>query len=293
MKKLVIAAALLCCGLYTKAQVKGIKHVILIGMDGLGAYAIPESRVPNMQQMMQHGSWTLQARSVLPSSSAVNWASMVMGAGPEIHGYTEWNSQTPELPSRVLDKYGLFPSIYTLIREAKPAAEIGVIYTWEGIGALFPKAAVNKDQHCDNDSATTEAALAYMTAKKPDFLFIHFDEPDHTGHTTGHKNATYYEQVHRQDSLLGKLLEGIKAAGMWENSIVILTADHGGINKGHGGKTMQEMQIPWIMVGKGVLENHELKESIMTYDTAATIAYIFGLKIPQAWIGRTINAFKR
>lgn len=27
----------------------------------------------------------------------------------------------------------------------------------------------------------------------------------------------------------------------------------------------------------------------MTFDTAATIAYIFGLKTPQVWIGRPVE----
>ncbi|MET6995754.1 alkaline phosphatase [Chitinophaga defluvii] len=290
MKKLVIAAGLLLSGFFVNAQVKGVKHVILIGMDGLGAYCFPKADIPNMKQMMQDGSWSLQARSVLPSSSAVNWASMVMGAGPELHGFTEWGSKTPELPSRELDKYGMFPSVYTLLRDKKPNAEIGVIYSWEGIGYLFPKAAVNKDQHCPTDEATTEAAVAYIKEKKPDFLFIHFDQPDGVGHAIGHDIPEYYTQVQKNDVLLGKILQSIKDAGMWDNSIIMLSADHGGINKGHGGKTMVEMQIPWIIRGKGVKANNEIKESIVTYDTAATIARIFGLKTPAVWIGRPVNA---
>ena len=43
---------------------------------------------------MEDGSYTLKKRSALPSSSAINWASMFMGAGPELHGYTEWGSKT-------------------------------------------------------------------------------------------------------------------------------------------------------------------------------------------------------
>ncbi len=82
MKKLIIATGLLLGGFFAQAQIKGVKHVILIGMDGFGAYRFPKADNPNMKQMMQDGAWTLQARSVLPSSSAVNWASMVMGAGP-------------------------------------------------------------------------------------------------------------------------------------------------------------------------------------------------------------------
>ena len=107
MKKTGLLVLVLCCGMIVKAQVKGVKHVILIGMDGLGAYAIEKADNPVMKQMMKDGSWTLEARSVLPSSSAVNWASMIMGAGPELHGFTEWGSQTPEVKPRTLDQYGL------------------------------------------------------------------------------------------------------------------------------------------------------------------------------------------
>lgn len=294
MKKLIIATSLLLGGFFTQAQIKGVKHVILIGMDGFGAYCFPKVDNPNMKQMMQDGAWTLQARSVLPSSSAVNWASMVMGAGPEIHGYTEWDSKKPELPSRELDQYGMFPSIYTLLREQKPNAEIGVIYSWDGIGHLFPKEAVNKQLAChDNDSLATAASVDYIKEKKPDFLFIHFDEPDGTGHNIGHNIQPYFDQVHKNDILLGKILQAVKDAGMWENTIILLTADHGGIKKGHGGKTMEEMQIPWIIRGPGIAKNKEIKSSVMTYDTAATLAWIFGLKTPQVWVGRPVkDAFK-
>ncbi|NIG53513.1 alkaline phosphatase [Chitinophaga sp. Cy-1792] len=294
MKKLILAAAMLLGGLYSHAQIKGVKHVILIGMDGFGAYSFPKADNPNMKQMMKDGAWTLEARSVLPSSSAVNWASMVMGAGPELHGYTEWDSRTPELPSRTLDKYGMFPSIYTLLREQKPKSEIGVIYSWQGIGYLFPKAAVNHQVPThDNDTLATTEAVSYIKEKKPDFLFVHFDQPDGVGHGIGHNTPEYYDQVKKNDELLGQILQAVKDAGMWDNTIILLTADHGGIKKGHGGKTMEEMQIPWIIRGPGVKANTQLKSSVMTYDTAATLAWIFGLKTPQVWIGRPVTeAFK-
>ena len=87
------------------------KHVVFIGLDGWGAYSMEKANMPTVKQLMKDGSYTLEKRSVLPSSSAVNWASMFMGAGPELHGYTEWGSKTPELPSRVLPHSGNVPSI--------------------------------------------------------------------------------------------------------------------------------------------------------------------------------------
>ena len=53
------------------------------------------------------------------------------------------------------------------------------------------------------------------------------------------------------------------------------------------------MEIPFIIAGKGVRAGGEFKEVMMQYDTAATIAYIFGLDRPQAWTGRpAVQVFK-
>ena len=91
------------------------------------------------------------------------------------------------------------------------------------------------------------------------------------------------------DKYVGRIIGAAKEAGIYDNTIIIVTADHGGINKGHGGKTLQEMQIPFIISGKNIRKDGELQECMMQYDTASTIAYIFKLQQPQAWIGRPMK----
>ena len=82
MKKyLRITFVLLCLSVFAQAQVKRAKHIILIGCDGFGGYALKDANMPTLKGLMAKGSWTDKARSVLPSSSAVNWASMLMGQG--------------------------------------------------------------------------------------------------------------------------------------------------------------------------------------------------------------------
>ena len=98
------------------------KHVVFIGLDGWGAYSLPKADMPNVKKLMEDGSYTLKKRSALPSSSAINWASMFMGAGPELHGYTEWGSKTPELPSRVLNKNGIFPTCIPIAARRPPGS---------------------------------------------------------------------------------------------------------------------------------------------------------------------------
>ena len=280
---------MIALALSSQAYSQKIKHVILIGSDGFGAYAFEKAKIPNLRAMMKEGSWSLEARTVLPSSSAANWASMVMGAGPELHGYTTWGSKKPDMPPRVVDGYGMFPSIYSLLRKEKPDSEIGVIYEWDGIGYLFPKAAVNKDQNIDGDMALTNATTMYIKEKKPNFLFVHLHDVDSVGHKVGHGTPEYFEAIERTDSHIGSILRSIEDAGIAESTVVLFTADHGGINKGHGLISMEEMQIPWIIKGPGIKKDHELSQSIMTFDTAATIAELLKLKAPQVWIGRPVN----
>ena len=283
-----IAIMIACCAPSFSQQ--KIKHVVLIGVDGMGAYAFKKAKLPVMQSMMANGSWSLEARTVLPSASAANWASMNMGAGPELHGFTTWGSKSPDMPSRVLDEYAMFPSIAGLLRKSRPESEIGFIYEWDGIGYLFPKAAVNKDLNCDGDVALTNAVVDYIQTKKPNYLFVHLHDVDSVGHTVGHDTPEYYASVERTDAHIGEILKSIERAGIADETLVLVTADHGGINNGHGSTTMVEMQIPWIVTGPGIRKNHQVQESIMTFDTAATIAAALKLKAPQVWIGRPVRS---
>ena len=91
------------------------------------------------------------------------------------------------------------------------------------------------------------------------------------------------------DGYVGRIVDAIKEAGIYENSIIIVTADHGGINKGHGGKTMEEMETPFIIAGKNIKKGGAFEESMMQFDCASTIASVFNLEQPQVWIGRPMT----
>lgn len=266
---------------------------MLIGLDGWGAYSVSKAEIPNIRKMMNEGCYTLKKRSALPSSSAINWASMFMGAGPELHGYTQWGSKVPELPSREVTENGIFPTIFYLLHKARPEAEIGCLYEWEGIKYLADTLALDYHAQAPDYNKHPEAlcgmAEKYIKEKTPVLLAVCFDNPDHVGHAAGHDTPEYYAKLNELDIYVARIVQAVKDAGMFDNTIFIITADHGGINKGHGGKTMQEMETPFIICGKNVKKGGEFSESMMQYDVASTIAYIFGLKQPQVWIGRPMK----
>ncbi len=267
------------------------EHVIIIGVDGMSTDGVMKADTPNLHDMMKYGSWSLHARGVLPTTSAANWASMIDGAGPEQHGVTknDWQVGQFNFPTSVTGSGGFFPSIFQVLTDQHPDWEIGSIYQWDGFANLYDHRFVDYDIHGPDEDQTTALTVAYIKAKKPTFLFVHLDHVDDAGHTFGHGTAKYYEAVSKADALIGQIRQATIDAGTADKTVILVTADHGGVGKGHGGESLAELEIPWIVYGQDIKSDNPLDLPINTFDTAATAAWLLGAKIPYAWIGRPVK----
>ncbi|MBR5542135.1 MAG: alkaline phosphatase [Bacteroides sp.] len=269
------------------------EHVIYIGLDGWGSYSVDKADIPNIKLLMDEGCYTLQKRAVLPSSSGVNWASMFMGACPELHGYTTWDSSQHEIKERVILKNNIFPTMFQILKNNKPEAEIGCLYEWDGIKYVIDTLSTNFHAQTPKGKEYTDElknmSVQYIKEKKPVLGAFIFDNPDHVGHADGHDTPAYYTNLKKLDGYIGEIIEATKEAGIYDKCIFIVTSDHGGINKGHGGKTLEEINTPFIIAGKGVRKGGEFQESMMQFDCAPTVLHIFGLDSPQVWVGRAMK----
>ncbi|WP_108822532.1 alkaline phosphatase [Dysgonomonas sp. Marseille-P4361] len=266
------------------------EHVVMIGFDAMGSYSYDKAEMPVLKDFASKSAWTLDSRSVLPSSSAVNWASMLMSSSPSMHGYTEWGSKVPEIPSIAISQFGKFPSIYTQIEEQLPGAKTAVVYSWDGI-IHFLEDQIIDINICtkEDEDLTAQKAAETILNEKPTFTFVHFDEPDGVGHGAGHDTPEFYEELKKVDLRLNTILQAVKDAGIEDKTIVIVVADHGGIDKGHGGKTMEEVRIPIFIKGPGIKVNYNIKSPVIDYDYGATIARMLGIEAHPAWRGKIIE----
>lgn len=266
------------------------KHVIIIGVDGMSPDGVRKASTPNMDQMMQEGAFSMVARGVLPTVSSPNWASLIMGASPAQHGVTsnDWRKDRNQLPTQVSGTGAFFPTIFKVAKDQRPELKTAIIYDWGGFGNLFDHSSPTHQEHAKGEEATTMRAVEYIKAEQPNFLFVHLDHVDHAGHSEGHGTSAYYEAVEKADLLIGQIKAAVEQSGMAEETVIIITADHGGIGKGHGGESLAEQQIPWIAWGKNIRKSKQLKNAINTYDTPATAAYLLNIRTPQAWIGRPV-----
>lgn len=267
-------------------------HVIIIGVDGLSPDGVMTANTPTMRRMMENGSWSLGARGVLPTSSSANWASMLTSVGPAQHGVTsnDWRVGEFFIPSSVIGSGNFFPSIFQVIAEQRPAWGLGSVYHWRGFENLYDPRFVGYNAHGATEAETAALAAAYIKSRRPEFLFVHLDEVDHAGHAYGHGTPQYYAAVAGADAHIAQIIQATIDAGIADETVIIVTSDHGGVGKGHGGLSLAEVEIPWIIYGKGVARGVRLDLPINTYDTPATALWLLGVDIPYAWLGRPVRA---
>ncbi|MDX2285234.1 MAG: alkaline phosphatase family protein [Bacteroidia bacterium] len=265
-----------------------IRHVVMIGVDGMSPNGIRTANTPNLDRLMREGAWTFRARAVTPSVSSPNWASLIMGADVEQHGIHSNGYERNDfiLPPVVRGSEDIFPTIFGEIHAQIPQAEIGAIYDWDGFGRLFEQSAVDYNVSADGEAETALKAAEYIRTARPAFCFVHLDHVDHAGHAHGHGSPKYYRSVERADSLIGQILTAIQEAGIAGETLVLVCADHGGKGHGHGGLSVAEMEVPLILHGPGIRPNYEIPIPVFQYDHAATIAFALGIEAPYAWIGR-------
>jgi len=275
------------------------EHIVFIGLDGMNSECFQQAYMPFVKSLMDRASYTVKKRSVLPSSSAINWATMFNGSCPELHGYLDWGTQVPELPQRVVSENGTYPTIFTLLRDKYPEAYMGCFYEWGGIQYLVDTLAFDEYStpyygEALDIEGLTRTACEFITEQKPTVSVFIYDHPDHEGHETGWGSQAYYDVLMRLDSAVARIFYAAWSAGYTENNTVfIITADHGGVGKGHGGPSMSEMETPFIILGKGIKQGYCFDDvSMMQFDIASTIASLYKLSQPQAWVGKPMPVIK-
>jgi predicted AlkP superfamily pyrophosphatase or phosphodiesterase len=273
------------------AEAPPARHVIVFGIDGLSVDGVVSAHTPRMHLLMARAAWTLTARAVMPTLSSPNWESIITGSAPEQHGITSngYFRKMVEFEPVCRDSEGKFPTIFELLRTADPGARIAVFHDWAGFADLLEKDVPDVLRHEHGAAKTTAAAIAYWRENQPDLMFIHLDNVDHAGHAKGWSSPAYYQAVEEADAHLGAVLDMLAEADPAKSTYVLVTSDHGGKGRGHGKNSLAEIQIPWILSGPGIAAG-KVSVPVNTFDTAATVAWIFRLTTPPCWIARPVLA---
>lgn len=255
------------------------QKVILICVDGMRPDGFLQCGNPMNETLMKLGSWTMNARTVMPSCTLPCHMSMFHSVPPTRHGITT-NLYTP--PVRPVD--GIFEKVN------QAGMNSAFFYGWESLRDIgrplqLQTAAFRCARRADNtDTWLTDRALETMKEDHPEFIFLYLVETDEKGgHDHGWMTPEYLGYI---SVALDNIKRVLEAAG--DEYTVIVTADHGGHDQTHGTELPEDMTIPMVFIGPDFTPGEELT-NVSILDLAPTIAAV--LQIPKAreWEGKSLT----
>ncbi|WP_316789720.1 ectonucleotide pyrophosphatase/phosphodiesterase [Pedobacter frigoris] len=268
-------------------------RVLIIGLDGFSTEGFKTAKHPNLDKMIADGVLSLTTRPVMPSVTLPNWTSHMTGSGPEEHGITanDWTLQKHTLTSIETDQDGYYPSIFKVLKDNMSNIKTAYYYNWKELINPINKKYLDEINFEEKDEYSVNYAKAHdfllKNKKNPTLVFLYSVHTDHAGHGYGWMSPPYIKAIEDADVAIGALLDKLKADDLYKDTHFLLITDHGGINKGHGGVTMNEMQVPWAITGPKIKTKGLITEFNSNKNTALVLAKIFGVKeIPASWTGK-------
>jgi len=257
-----------------------IARVLIVTFDGLRPDAIAAAEMKNVQALMQSGAYTLTAQTIFPSTTLPAHASMFLGTCPAKH-IVRWDEYVPE------NGYARGIDVFDLAKAA--GLRTAMVVGKEKLAQITEPTSLDYFSFVDEtdkiDDFTTVERLALEQVRLGfNLLFVHFPNGDLAGHEFGWMSREQLKAYVGDDRSFGLLLRSLKDQGLYDSTIIIVTADHGGHETTHGTNSPEDMTIPWIISGPRVVPG-QLDTQVRIMDTAATIAYVLGLPQPPEWEG--------
>ncbi len=285
-----------------------VHHVFIFSIDGGKPAVIAESDMPNLKKLAAEGAYTWKATTIFPSKTLPAHTSMLTGVGPDKHKIL-WNDYLPEkgiikisTVFSMAHEAGFSTAVFAGKEKFRHLVLPGSVDEFS-----FNQAESHKlEKTVMDDTGKRESfveytvlaktvaadAAAYIPQKKPNLCFVHFTDTDDTGHKFGWGSPEQKRAFADVDAALGVVLDAIRKAGIMDDSVIIVTADHGGHRDIHGTKSAEDMTIPWVVWGKGVKKDFKIKKSVNICDTTATALWLFGLACPDCAGKPVTSAFE-
>jgi hypothetical protein len=263
----------------TQPLIRRAQSVLIISLDGLRPDALSAERTPNMMNLAARGAYAPNAQTIQFPKTLTAHASMLSGYDVYTHGIL-WNEY---IPSR-----GFIPTSTVFSIAHDHGLHTAMLVGKEKLIHIATPGTLDDYAFVPGGDEVMVVAGTDRIAHGIGVLFIHFRAPDSAGSRHGWMSEEYLEVVAEDDEYVGELLEALVATGQDETTLVIITADHGGLGFSHGSQTPENLTIPWIVAGPCVAEGVTLDDTIRVMDTAATALWALGLPMPGDLDGRPI-----
>lgn len=293
--------AIVACGLTAEGQPS--KRVLVIGIDGVGGRYVQAANTPHLDALaaagtarydfLNEGALTRNPPSGY-GASGVNWSTILTGASAANHGVVD--------NSFAGNDFANFPHFFQHAKEFDTSLNTVSIANWTPINT-----AITPDAYADVELSPTSGSVAqrdvkvkddavlYLQYGDPDVMFLHFDQVDGAGHSSGWGSPQQLASLSTVDGLIGNVMSALNTrpgvvAGD-EDWLVLVTADHGGTlgEFGHYAEQGPEnWEVPFIASGPSVAPGAPMQRGSLR-DIAATALWHLGVDPFLAGLDGTVR----
>jgi len=273
-----LLAVLCLSAIESSAQEGKINKVLIIGIDGCRPDALLAANTPNMDRLWKEGAYTFNARTDEISSSGPAWSAMLTGVWHQKHQVLNNEYEDPDLEH--------YPHFFHRIRQERPELRTYSVANWGPIHKILQEGDATFKSSRINDARVSKKVASLLKKKDVDVMFVQLDEVDGAGHSHDYSvdSPKYMEAIEKIDGEVGRMVSSLekRAHIAGENWLIILSADHGGSNFGHGKNIPEHTTVFYIASGKSAVKG-EIEQEVGVVDVAVTALYHLGIPAKKAW----------
>jgi choline-sulfatase len=280
--------------------------------DRLGSYGYARASTPVLDRLAAGGIRVAEAATVAPETLPAH-ATLFTGLLPPRHG-ARINGESRLEPRHVTlaevargRGYQTAAFVSAFVLDARFGLDQGFdvyddkVTTTEG-AAFAPG---NNER---NAARTTDAALAWLRGRdqrRPFLAWVHYFDP-HAPYDPPEpfaqrfRGSPYDGEIAYVDAQLGRLLQGLDAAGVHDKTLIVVTGDHGESLGDHGERThavflyRSATRVPLILWNKRLFPRPQVVDGtvVSLADVAPTIVDLLGVEDQPARDGLSLIATK-
>jgi predicted AlkP superfamily pyrophosphatase or phosphodiesterase len=209
-----------------------LKHVILVSIDGFRWDYLQRGATPTLSQLAAEGA-SGPMRPSFPSVTFPNHYTLVTGKHPDHHGIVGNSFIDAELGrfSMAKTEPGWWDQAEPIWITAEKAGLTSATMFWPGSetehDGVRPHYWRAYDKNVTGDQRVDQVLAWLDEPQSPRLATLYFDIVDTAGHNAGPDAEETRAAMASVDASLARLVEGLKARGLYDDTVLIIAADHG------------------------------------------------------------------
>jgi len=242
--------------------------VILVSIDGFRPDYLQRGHTPTLAALAADGVRAKAMQPVFPTLTFPNHYTLVTGLYPDHHGIVNNRFTNPDTGAAFVfkDRYTTADPTWwggepIWITAQKQGLRTATMF-WPGSDVAISGVRPDHWLYYDGSMSSSERVdhllhwIDLPAAQRAQFYTLYFDAVDHASHSHGPPSPQVDAALAEVDDALGRLVAGLRARGLYDDTDLVIVSDHGGATTSKALRTYLDDVVPLadIKVGNyGVL----------------------------------------